>query len=208
MNANNISIKERIYKSIFNDIVLGEYLPNQVINEKGLMEKFNVSRAPIREALIELCNEKILYSIPYYGYKIYPLTDEDVSSVKAYRCALECTFMRENWEKFTPEILEKLLHECHDNYATEPENDAISHWNNNIRFHLSLFEVYENSYAYEQLNSAMTLQTRAFAQTRWNEWHSITFHDAPEFHLQILNAIRDDQMETAIRMLRTDIASI
>ena len=94
MNTNNTSLKNQIYTSILNDIIIGVYPPDQVINEKGLMEKFSVSRAPVREALIELCNEKVLYSIPYYGYKITPVTDTDVANVKAYRSVVECGFMQ------------------------------------------------------------------------------------------------------------------
>ena len=51
MNTNNSSLKNQIYTSILNDIIIGVYPPDQVINEKGLMEKFSVSRAPVREAL-------------------------------------------------------------------------------------------------------------------------------------------------------------
>ena len=208
MNTNNTSLKNQIYTSILNDIILGNYPPEQVINEKGLMERFNVSRAPIREALIELCNEKILYSIPYYGYKITPLTDEDVANTKSYRCVLECGFMTENWRKFTPEALDKLETLHTSILSSKEESDAITHWNSNITFHLAFFEIYGNQYAYQHLRSAMSLQTRAYAQTRWSEWHSRLVHDVPAFHGPILEAIRNNDMDTALRLLRADIISI
>ncbi len=206
MNTNSTSLKNRIYTSIFNGIILGEYAPDQVINEKGLMEKFHVSRAPIREALIELCNENVLYSIPYYGYKITPLTDEDVANVKAYRCVMECGFMRDNWDKLTSDVLDN-MDRLYIKNATA-ETDAISHWNENIDFHLAFFQIYGNQYAYQNLRSAMSLQTRAYALTRWNEWHSSFFHDVPEFHMPILEAIRENEQEKALSLLRADIISI
>ena len=206
MNTNGNSLKNLIYTSIFNGIILGEYSPDQVINEKGLMEKFHVSRAPIREALIELCNEKVLYSIPYYGYKITPLTDEDVNNVKSYRCVMECGFMRAYWSALTPEAVDNL--EALYIKDTSEANDAISHWNDNIEFHLAFFEIYGNQYAYENLRAAMSLQTRAYALTRWNEWHTSFFHDVPAFHMPILEAIRENDVEKAVSVMYSDIISI
>ena len=208
MNANNTSLKDQIYGSIYNDILLGIYPPDHVFNEKGLMEKFNVSRAPIREALVELCGEKILYSIPYYGYKITPLTEEDVANTKSYRCILECGFMRENWGMFTPEAMKDLEAANQKDLEGKEKTDAITHWNDNIRFHLAFFELYGNQYAYQLLRSAMTLQTRAYAQTRWAEYHSRQFHDIPAFHGSILEAIRQDNPELASSLLKADIISI
>ena len=208
MSTNNTSLKDQIYNSIYNDILLGVYPPDHVFNEKGLMEKFNVSRAPIREALVELCGERILYSIPYYGYKITPLTEEDVANTKSYRCILECGFMREHWDKFTAEAIDE-LEQTHRTHLKEKEKtDAITHWNDNIRFHLAFFELYGNQYAYQLLRSAMSLQTRAYAQTRWAEYHSRLFREVPAFHGSILDAIRRDNQELAASLLKADIISI
>ena len=208
MNTNNTSLKNQIYTSILNDIIIGVYPPDQVINEKGLMEKFSVSRAPVREALIELCNEKVLYSIPYYGYKITPVTDTDVANVKAYRSVVECGFMQEYWRKLTPDAIERLSAMVKEDMAQKEAGDAITNWNNNLRFHLAFFEIYGNQYAYNNLRSAMSMQTRAYAQARWNEWHSHIFHDFPAFNGPILEAIQENQMDRALRLLRADIISI
>ncbi|MCI8465397.1 MAG: GntR family transcriptional regulator [Lachnospiraceae bacterium] len=208
MNTNNTSLKDQIYTSIYNDILLGVYPPDHVFNEKGLMEKFNVSRAPIREALVELCGERILYSIPYYGYKITPLTEEDVANTKSYRCILECGFMAENWSIFTAETLDELENIHQASLREKGKTDAITHWNDNIRFHLAFFELYGNQYAYQLLRSAMSLQTRAYAQTRWAEYHSRVFHEIPAFHGSILNAIRQGDRNLATSLLKADIISI
>lgn len=124
------------------------------------MEKFSVSRAPVREALIELCNEKVLYSIPYYGYKITPVTDTDVANVKAYRSVVECGFMQEYWRKLTPDAIERLSAMIKEDMAQKEAGDAITNWNDNLRFHLAFFEIYGNQYAYNNLRSAMSMQTR------------------------------------------------
>ena len=66
----NTTLKENIYNSIWDGIVNGEYDSNYIFNEKALVEKYKVSKSPVRDALIELCSDGILRSIPRYGYEI------------------------------------------------------------------------------------------------------------------------------------------
>lgn len=208
MSTDNTSIKQQIYNSVLKDIIQGVYEQDQLINEKGLVNQFGVSRAPVREALIELCNEGILYSIPYYGYKITPLTRHDIEEVQAYRSILECTYMQRYWHMLTPEKLDELQILLDGEYGETAEYDALTHWNKNIRFHLKLFSFYESTIAYRSLNSAMTTQTRAYAQIRWEKWHSPTFTDDGNMHRVLVDSIRENQMMQAISVLQTDITNI
>ena len=68
---NEGNLKAQIYTKIFEDIIRGEYGPEDVLREKALVEKFHVSKSPVREALIELCKEGVLRSIPRYGYESF-----------------------------------------------------------------------------------------------------------------------------------------
>ena len=61
------SIKEQIYYAILEDILHGEYRSRDVLNERSLVEKYKCSKAPVREALLLLCNDHVLRSIPRYG---------------------------------------------------------------------------------------------------------------------------------------------
>lgn len=56
--SENIKLKDKIYDKVLNEITEGYYQQNQIITERELIEKYGVSKSPVREALIELCNEK------------------------------------------------------------------------------------------------------------------------------------------------------
>ena len=64
------TLKDQVYDALFSDIINGIYSTDTILTEKFLMEKYNVSRAPIREALSQLTGTLILSSIPRQGYKI------------------------------------------------------------------------------------------------------------------------------------------
>lgn len=208
MSTDNTSTKSQVYSSILNEIIQGTYPPDQVMNEKKLMAQFGVSRAPIREALIELCNEGVIYSIPYYGYKITPLSRKDIEAVQEYRSILECTYMQRYWYQLTPEKIEELEELIRQEYGEKAEFDALTHWQKNIRFHLKLFSFYERAFAYSGLLSAMTMQTRAYAQIRWDKWHTSFFTDNSDHHLALLDSIKSNNITQAISVLQNDITSI
>ena len=63
-------LKEQIYDDIFERILKGSLPPNELIKENTLVEYYGVSRAPVREALLMLCTEGVLKSIPRAGYQI------------------------------------------------------------------------------------------------------------------------------------------
>ena len=67
MAAKKMSLKEQVYTKIFNDLVVERFPPDEFLTEKQFIELYGVSKATLREDLIELSNEGILRSIPRLG---------------------------------------------------------------------------------------------------------------------------------------------
>ena len=61
-------LSEKIHDEILEMIIKNATDEDMVLNEGRLMEVFQVSKAPVREALIKLCAEGVLQSVPRYGY--------------------------------------------------------------------------------------------------------------------------------------------
>ena len=62
------TLKERVYRGIYEAVTNGEYRPNDILTENQMIEKFGVSKSPVREALVELCKDGVLINIPRMGY--------------------------------------------------------------------------------------------------------------------------------------------
>jgi DNA-binding GntR family transcriptional regulator len=54
------TLKEKIYSTIMEQIMTGRISPDEFLTEARLAAQFQASRAPVREALVALCNERIL----------------------------------------------------------------------------------------------------------------------------------------------------
>ena len=83
------SIKDQVYQGILSDILDGVYDVTSVIREKDMIEKYHVSKTPVREALVQLCGENILRNIPRYGYQVVAITPQQIREVVEYRKVIE-----------------------------------------------------------------------------------------------------------------------
>ena len=43
------TLKERVYRGIYEAVTNGEYRPNDILTENQMIEKFGVSKSPVRE---------------------------------------------------------------------------------------------------------------------------------------------------------------
>lgn len=84
-----------------------------------LIEKYNVSKSPVREALVQLCGENVLKSIPRCGYMVVKLTGGDIENILDYRMAFESGMLRQTIDSISEEQLAEL--EEIDNLCTGEE---------------------------------------------------------------------------------------
>lgn len=67
MATDNV-LREKVIKHLISQIKYGKILPGEIIKEVQLSTDLNVSRTPVREALIHLVADGILQKVPRKGY--------------------------------------------------------------------------------------------------------------------------------------------
>ncbi|MBD7984972.1 GntR family transcriptional regulator [Sporosarcina sp. Sa2YVA2] len=75
--TNYLSLTDHVYNYIVDNINNRTLTPNKKINESAICDALNVSRTPVREALIQLSSEGLLENIPRKGFVIKSLTTEE-----------------------------------------------------------------------------------------------------------------------------------
>lgn len=200
--AKEKTLKDNIYNSILEGIINYEYVPNQIITEKEMVQKYGCSKSPIREALIALCTDGVLRSIPRCGYEIIQLTVDDIRNIQNYRLVLECGMLRFYYNKVTDQQLNRLRQL---DQVCNSANDVWSHWKHNTEFHLQLISLSQNIYAYQELNRAMTVLLRAYAQHYRNKWNPIVPPTDTRYHCKLLEALETSDLEMAREALGNDL---
>jgi DNA-binding GntR family transcriptional regulator len=199
------TLKDTYYDIILQRIIHDEYKSGDIVTEKALVSEFDVSKSPIREALIALCSEGLLKSIPRFGYEVMSIPREKVQEMLEYRITMECGFLARNWDKLTTDQIRKLQDLLYRDYGQPEQMEALVHWKKNCNFHLELFSCYGNEYAFEQLSAVLRSLGIAYVRSYWNSLHMTNIRSTANRHKELIELLADGKHEAAIDCLRIDI---
>lgn len=199
------SLKEKVYSTILSSVISGKYPAGSFINEKTLCDELQASRAPVREALIELCAQDILKSYPRKGYLVVKYTERELHELVDFRILIECDSLRRNFDKITSTQIAQLDAIVQNEFLLLFKQDVRDYWNSSINFHMTLAANLENTYTYKQLYAALNASMRGYLQLYWHEWTHNGFPPPSELHAKVVVCIREGERDQAIEYLREDI---
>ncbi len=206
--ANAGSLKKKIYQQIFQKIINNECPLDEFLVEGKLAEMFGVSRAPVREALVELCNEKILRNIPRAGYQIVQLSQKELRDALQLRLILETEGMKMACGRLNDgsvarlKALKKELRELENGEVISLENWMTS----GSHLHLTIAELSGNQLLYEKIRETHDIIRRATVQIYLNQ--DYPRREQPLLHERIVNAMIRGDKGKAVELLRKDINTL
>lgn len=86
-------LASQVFAHLRESIVRGEFPPNTPLSEQKLCERLEVSRTPVREALINLADEGLVVIYPQLGTFVAPISLEAVRIGQYVREHLECALI-------------------------------------------------------------------------------------------------------------------
>jgi DNA-binding GntR family transcriptional regulator len=143
------NIREIIYTQLKKDIASGRIGPGEKLVEANLGERFNCSRTPVRETLLQLQSEHYVTYVPNKGATVARLSTEKIDEIFSVRAVLESHAVLESESKFVDNDLRKIaaLHENMQKNAAEEDYEAYAE--NNTLFHLYFAKITGNDTLYE-----------------------------------------------------------
>lgn len=202
----------RVYTETYSAVINGEYTSEDIITESMLIEKFGVSKSPVREALIQLCNEDILRAIPRLGYMVVQITPREIRELAEARLALEMYLLEKSFTLFTEEALEELDELNHSNREEgRIKSTPMDNWQRNMAFHLKLASYAQNNVMYDLLRQVLRKLTRATTQhfSGLDSGNPLMKERASgSRHFELVNACKDRDLVYAKRVLEIDINAL
>lgn len=89
INETTKSLEEKVYLSLEDAIISGEYKRGDSLTEMSLSKRLGVSRTPIRSALHRLSEEGLIDLLPNRGAVVVGVSTEDLSDAYRIRMRLE-----------------------------------------------------------------------------------------------------------------------
>jgi DNA-binding GntR family transcriptional regulator len=157
VHARTRLLRETVYEHLRADVISCRLAPGTEIREAELAARFEVSKSPVRDALMRLETEGLVITVPRQGYRVAPVSLVDVLDMFHLRAALERACVERIVRHATDEQLKSL-----DTYRTW---DAAA-WPGgfiafNRAFHRRLAELGGNARMRDQLNDLIDQMERA-----------------------------------------------
>jgi len=202
-NKPTMKISERIRSAIENDIRAGLLLPGAVIDEEALCQEFNVSRTPVREALLQLEAQKILHSQPRQGMVVAKMDLQQLIALWELLVEMEAVCARLACERMTNEERQKLARIHKEGQAVVDANDINAWRAANHAFHDVLYQGSKNPFLRQEL---LQLRARTGGYLRHAFSALGRLKSSQEQHGEILDAIQKRDPQLAHEMMMKHIS--
>lgn len=90
----DITLSEQIYRLLRRDIMRGAFAPGQSLRLELLKQRYGGSFSPIREALNRLRSERMVLNTTSRGFRIAPLSVEEMRDACETRILIDCDALR------------------------------------------------------------------------------------------------------------------
>ena len=187
-------LRERVYEELRHDILTCNLMPGAEIRESELAVRFEVSKSPVRDALISLEREGLVITIPRQGYRVAPVSISDMLDMFHLRAALE----RANIERIIRNASDEQLQALDQFKSFHRDQWPDGFIGYNKKFHRLLAEL-GNPRMRDQLIDLIDLMERAVQISVSNVDHGTPEALVAE-HREIIDGIQSRSVKTAQRL--------
>jgi DNA-binding GntR family transcriptional regulator len=131
------TLRERVYSPLREMIIAGEILPGHTITLRDLAEKFDVSVAPVREALLQLECERVVVRRNNRDYRINTLSPAQFEEIYNIRRIVEPTLVEQACLNHTDAAVAEVAKALH--HMQESARNVKRYIFYNHEFHFSIY---------------------------------------------------------------------
>lgn len=194
-------MRDDVYERIRDDILSCVLQPGSPVHEQALAQRFQVSKSPIRDALLRLQEQHLVEVLPRKGYRVRPISLAD--AVELYEMRL--LYERECALRAIDHAADATLAEL-DEFRTGPRGRDLTKWiAYNRRFHLAVAAASGNS----RLQRAATEVIEQFDRLTYvgvnGSAPAAGTHAFADEHAAIIDALQARDRRRAVAQIREHI---
>jgi DNA-binding GntR family transcriptional regulator len=172
-------LRQHVYEQIKHDIITCKLAPGEAISENQFLDRFQVSKTPIREALTSLVQDGLVEYTPNRGFRVTPVSVTDIQEIFEARIFIETEIFRLAVRKISDAEIDELeSHNWVEGDARSPEH-AEAFLESNRKFHSTLAAAARNSRLLWYYETLMNEAQRLFyldishhnKEFRWGHGH-------------------------------------
>ena len=189
----------RVYRALREEILRLEIPPGEVLDEVRIGRQFNLSRSPVREALIRLGSEGLVTTLPNKSTMVTPLRVEEFPDYIDALDLLQRATTRLAAEHRSETDLEAIRAAQQSFEDAVGERDVLAMIEANRDFHVRIAEASANRYLTDQVARLMD-EGRRFLRLYFRSFDDTMPPSLNEEHYQIIDAIEARDADLAERL--------
>lgn len=203
MKKEQVSLADQAYEQIKRKILSLGFLPGQVISDFKLREELEMSRTPIKEALMRLESDGLILDLGKRGYEVRRITVQDITDLFDARAGIECAGLTIAMSRGMSEGTMKRLRSLNEEVRLAHEaGDYEGVFDHDSELHETLMEASGNRRLNEYYRMIL-LQVRRIRLLTYFEKSLPSV--AVQFHAQMFDAIEQGRRQEALDLLRQHI---
>jgi len=194
-------VQDEVSARIRRGLMVGAYVPGQIMSLRKMAAHLGTSPMPVREALSQLVAANALEAMPNRSVRVPRLTPSRLKELAEVRSAIEGMATRNACENVTPDLIAEL--EAINDRLTKAisRRDIVGCLETNQEFHFRLYEAAESEVM-------MPLIEALWLQCGPTLCYSLLAPNMPwdaSIHIEILDALRQRDAAMAQRAMARDI---
>ncbi len=188
-----------IYETLRDEVLSLKLAPGQLVDEASLAARFNVSRSPVREALVRLVSESLLKTLPNKGTIVAPLRIDEFPNYVDALDMVQRAVTRLAAEYRSEESLESIREE-QVRFEDCVENDnVLGMILSNRDFHIAIAKAANNIYL-ETAYTKLLDDGRRFLRLYFRSYGDVLPRELVGGHDRIIEAISAQDVALAERL--------
>ena len=195
-------LREIIFNTIREAIVVGELKPGERLMEVQLAEKMGVSRTPVREAIRKLELEGLVEMLPRKGARVANLSEKDIIDVLEVRSTLDGLASSLSALRITDDEIKELKHILAQFITCVEKNNLQGSIRKDVEFHDVIYRSSRNDKLI-QISNNLREQVLRYRVIYMKDYSSS--RELVREHTEILDAISRRDPDAAMRIAQLHI---
>jgi DNA-binding GntR family transcriptional regulator len=195
-------LREVIFNTIREAIIIGELKPGERLMEVQLAEKMGVSRTPVREAIRKLELEGLVEMLPRKGARVANLSEKDIMDVLEVRSTLDGLASSLSALRITDDEIKELKHILAQFITCVEKNNLQGSIRKDVEFHDVIYRSSRNDKLI-QISNNLREQVQRYRVIYMKDYSSSS--ELVKEHTEILDAISRRDPDAAMKVARLHI---
>jgi DNA-binding GntR family transcriptional regulator len=197
--ARETVLRQQVYEKIKHDIMTCKLAPGEPLSENQFLERFGVSKTPIREALTSLVQDGLVEYTPNRGFMVTNVSVSDIQEIFEARIFIEAELFRLAVKKISDGEIDELEKQSRVEADLKKPEYAETFLESNRNFHIALAAAGRNSRLLWYYETLMNEAQRLFYMDISNHHQDFRWGHG---HEGIIQALRNRDEEAGVTVIR------